>query len=439
MSNLHDLRDLAEQKLQTGDPIKALKVFRLVLEGAPRDFQTRLRIADCLLVMGETRLAGLVYAAVALYSMKAGLPLQALVALKMVVRTLPELRLLQRDLADMYNKDSPVMGRGARAAPVDLSAQVRDDLDLDYPMDQAELLETTAQMSAYTKNVEPPARRVPPIPLFSELGVDAFTAVIDALELRRLDDGQVVVRQGDPGDCFFVVAQGQVRIERSSVGSLPVVLARLGEGSVFGEMSVLANEPRSATVVVEGRTDLLLFSRQALAALERDLPQVGALLQRFATERMIRNLMSTNPIFQPFDQEQRMTLFKRFEAHKVQAGTTLVRQDEEGRGLYLVLYGEVEVIRTDPSGQRTSLATLGAGDCFGEISLCQRRPTTATVETRRDSTIMFLAREYFQKLIEAVPELSDYYLDLSVQRLLDSQSRLEARDQPVIDDELVRV
>lgn len=427
MATLRDLRDIAVERLQTGDPIGALKVFRLVVEAEPSDFFSRMKIADSLLVMGETRLAGGVYAAVAIYDIKAGLPLQSLVAIKMIAHTYPKVKQLQRDLSEMYCKDSPKMGRGARAAPVDLTPTCREDIDLDYEMDDSELKTTTAQMAAYTEDLTSFPEMVPPVPLFSELGAKAFERVVDSLELRRFDDGEVVVRQGDPGDCFFVVAQGLVRVERSEEGGEPVVLAHLGEGSVLGEMSVIADEPRGATVVSEGGADLLRFSAHALAALDKDLPQIGTVLQKYATERMIRNLLSTNPFFKPFDKKQQMDLLKRFEAHKVQPGTMLVRQGEEGRGLYLILHGEAEVITAQADGRHVSLARLGTGNCFGEISLCQACPTTASVVAKIDSTILFLPREYFQRLVEAVPALGSYYLELAIQRMQDTRRRLDGK------------
>ena len=85
MTTLQDLRDLARHKLITGDATGALKIFRLVLEGAPLDFTTRMRIADTLLVLGERKLAGAVYTSVAVYGIKAGLPLLALAGIVMTV------------------------------------------------------------------------------------------------------------------------------------------------------------------------------------------------------------------------------------------------------------------------------------------------------------------------------------------------------------------
>ncbi len=433
MTTLMDLRNLAQNKLMTGDATSALKIFRLVLEGEPLDFKTRLKIADCLLVLGEKRLAGAVYTAVAVFCIKAGRPLQALVAVKMITRIYPQPALgLQNDLATLYNQDSPCVGRGARAAPVDLSAQVRDDLDLDYVMDDEELRRTTAQMAAYTENITNFPDRVPPVPLFSDLDAEALERVVEALELRRYDHGDLIVRQGDPGDSFFLVAQGLVRIFHETPEGTRNTLATLGEGSILGEMAVLAAEPRTASVDADGGVDLLVFTQEALAAMAGVLPQVATILERFATQRMVKNLLATNPFFEPFDEKQRRDLLGRFEAHKVPKGTVMVRQNEEGRGIYLILHGSAKVVRTELDGSSIKIAELETGDCFGEISCSQDRPTTAKVTALKDTTIMFLSKEYFLRITEAIPELGEYYLNLGVERLLEAKRAVE--EQPKAPD-----
>jgi len=73
----------------------------------------------------------------------------------------------------------------------------------------------------------------------------------------------------------------------------------------------------------------------------------------------------------------------------VTPGTVVVREGQEGKGLYLILTGEVDVTKVDGS-EKVLLATLRAGDCFGEISLIKKSPTTATVTAARHTTILFL-------------------------------------------------
>ena len=419
MATLQDLKDQAQHKLQTGDATSALKIFRLVLEGVPLDFTTRLKIADCLLVLGETKLAGAVYTAVAVHGIKAGAPFLALVAIKMLSSTYPDVaKGLCYDLSVLYANDSPRIGRGVRPAPVDLAARVRDDLDLDYEMPDEDLRLTTAQMAAYTDNITRYPNRVPPMQFFGGLGADELYLLVKTLELRRYDRGELIARQGDPGETFFFVAQGTVRVVREDGQGGTRELGLLGEGSIVGEMAALSVEPRPASIHADDDVALLLCSRDALARLADELPQVAAKLERFATERVIRHLLTTNPFFKPFDDEQQQALLPRFKTYKVTAGTIIVRQDEPSRGVYLFLQGGAEAVRREGE-ESVWLADLAAGDSFGENACANERPTAAKVTATRDSTLLFLPKEYFGRLVAAIPGLRDQYTELGIERLVE--------------------
>ena len=73
-------------------------------------------------------------------------------------------------------------------------------------------------------------------------------------------------------------------------------------------------------------------------------------------------------------------------------------------------------------GGEMSLARLRAGDVFGEMSLLTNQPTTATVTAARPSTILFLASEYFQRLVQALPAIRQYFEGLAQRR--DIETRL---------------
>ncbi len=80
-------------------------------------------------------------------------------------------------------------------------------------------------------------------PLFRELSPSVLANVADKMSLRRYAAGSEIVKQGEPGRDFFVIAQGQVEV--SSSGK---TLTRLGPGGYFGEVSLLTEQPRNATV-----------------------------------------------------------------------------------------------------------------------------------------------------------------------------------------------
>jgi CRP-like cAMP-binding protein len=246
-----------------------------------------------------------------------------------------------------------------------------------------------------------------------------------------------VVREGEPGTSFFLVAAGHVRVYNTDALGQQTELARLGEGAIFGELALVANQPRAASVEVVGEADLLELGAEALRAAAGELPQLAEALDRFTRERLLRNLLATSPLFKPFSPQQRVDLARRFTGHDVAPGTDLIREGDAGRGLYVVLSGEVEVLKGEEPFE-TSIATLRAGDVFGEIALIRGTPATATVRAARQSTVLFLAREYFERLMHALPELRSFFETLTEERLNETQE-LSPEDLLVLDDERVLI
>ncbi|MBI4817320.1 MAG: cyclic nucleotide-binding domain-containing protein [Deltaproteobacteria bacterium] len=116
---------------------------------------------------------------------------------------------------------------------------------------------------------------------------------LDEAGLERLEglaeqvsysDGHEVVREGDPGESFFVIVAGLLDVTATSLSGEKTV-ATLDRGAVVGELSALLGEPRGATVRTVGETVLLRF--QAASALEvlRDYPSVLASLEDLGLER----------------------------------------------------------------------------------------------------------------------------------------------------------
>lgn len=111
-----------------------------------------------------------------------------------------------------------------------------------------------------------------------------------AASARRLfyDDGERLVREGEPGDSLLVIDRGRVRILKRDIGTgtaSDLLLATLGPGEYLGEMSLLTGEPRSASVVSDGGCEVLLLDRAAVAPLLVADPAVAEMLSQLLAER----------------------------------------------------------------------------------------------------------------------------------------------------------
>ena len=84
-------------------------------------------------------------------------------------------------------------------------------------------------------------------PLFAALDVEAAAALKASMEERRLLKGDVLFSEGDPGDRLYVVTEGKIKLGHSSSDGRETLLAVMGDGEMFGELSLFDPGPRTAT------------------------------------------------------------------------------------------------------------------------------------------------------------------------------------------------
>jgi drug efflux transport system ATP-binding protein len=95
----------------------------------------------------------------------------------------------------------------------------------------------------------------------------------------------------------------------------------------------------------------------------------------------------------------------------------LFEQDEPGDRLYIIVRGEVAVLRREASGATHAVASLRDGDFFGEIALLRQVPRTATLRTRTDCVLLTLGRAEFLDLLDAAPGVRRLLEDIASSRL----------------------
>ncbi len=133
-------------------------------------------------------------------------------------------------------------------------------------------------------------RREGRVGVFSPLEDDVFKDLRPYMEERAYEAGSVIVRQGDPAGEFFVIVDGRVHVEheeRDDAGE-PVdftIIAELGPGDYFGEMALLSDSTRTASVVVTERCRVLVLSR---GAFEIYLEESGAAANKVRDEALAR-------------------------------------------------------------------------------------------------------------------------------------------------------
>jgi CRP-like cAMP-binding protein len=426
MTALAEVKSHAMRLFAKGEVLHALRLYDAIVAAAPLDYEARLKVGECIAALGHKPEAAEVLRAVGQYALRSGHPLVAVVLARVIESYGADADDLLATLVVRYGCESEIIGKFAARInlPAGTTEVAAPNLHAPPPPDAVE--RAAARARTCTDSFQEFPAALHPIPLLSELSEAAFRRVLGTLVVRRLPDKSLVIREGEPGQSFFFVAGGSVRVYDTDGSGRQKDLAKLHENAIFGEMALLSARPRSASVEVIGEADLLEVTRESLASLAGELDQVAAALTEFTRDRLLSNLMVTSPLFRPFSRTQQRDLLRRFTAHDVAPGTAIIRQGDEGRGLFLVLSGDVEVASTGPDGSPIGLGTLRAGDVFGEMSLIRGGATSATVKAASPATVLFLGKEYVERIVVAVPEIRKYLEALTEDRELDQQLAMQS-------------
>jgi CRP-like cAMP-binding protein len=402
-----------------GQPEQALRLAASLLTAMPESLSAAALVARLLLDAERPVLAGEVAKRLVDGFIRRGDLAAAWVAAQLALEAGGSDDALKR-IADAFGKGSPRLADVAPKPPA-LPADV-DVAPHFAKLAGAGLLdaaEKAAQRFLGSKDSVMPEGPLPELPLFSTLDPARLFLLLGRMELRELDAGEHVLRQGEEGREAFVLARGivnVVRADREKPGQRPTLLATLGPGAIFGEMALVTDAPRAASAVAVEPVQLLCIGRAALEDMARREPAISRELGGFCYRRMISNLIRHSAILSSVDAAKRPDLVARFKSERFEPGDALVRQGEEPSCLYLLASGGVQVRSTDADGDRVVLAELGPGDVVGEISLVLRRPANADVVALHTTVALGLSREQFAEAVREHPTLLRELYDMAVQR-----------------------
>jgi hypothetical protein len=149
-----------------------------------------------------------------------------------------------------------------------------------------ELLNLVEVAFAKDEPAAPAAPGVVASPLFSGFRPDELMALIRGLELRAFDPGEIVVAQGEPGESLFVLTSGSARAYMKDGKGKSRQVREMHEGDVFGEIAVMLQMPRTATVTAATRCEALELDRPTLEKITKTHPRVREVLQSYYSKHM---------------------------------------------------------------------------------------------------------------------------------------------------------
>jgi len=310
-----------------------------------------------------------------------------------------------------------------RGAPPQMASSAKEPEALDSKLQGDELLERAAAALTKAKAAQDEASlsaaggQVTPQVLFSALDPASFKATVSVFDVRFVPSNEPLVNEGSVGNEAFVVARGELDVSKRAAapGGVPLALARLGNGALFGEMALLSSAPRTATVTACRPSVVLVGSKAALDRVAAKAPEVGRVFAEFCRRRMLDNLVRTNFILKSASPSERPALIERFTVKQFNQGDKIISQGSPPDGLHIVALGEVNVVHNDGKDP-TLVARLGPGEVVGEVALILRRPAITDVVAHHPTVTLFLQRDRFLGLARAHPKVFVELYELAVHR-----------------------
>lgn len=128
--------------------------------------------------------------------------------------------------------------------------------------------------------MQDPSHLLSAIPLFAGLEIAVLDELLAASRVRLFPKGQVLCSEGDPGDDLLLLEEGRVRISRYAAGGREVVLAEVGAPLAFGEIALIDDAPRTATLIAVTGIRVRFLPRQSVIRLAEGNPRVALAMLR---------------------------------------------------------------------------------------------------------------------------------------------------------------
>ena len=210
--------------------------------------------------------------------------------------------------------------------------------------------------------------------MFSALADKEKDIVIDAMSEHRAAPGDYIIKQGDDGDNLYVVESGKLKCEKLFSGnSEPTFLKFYEPGEAFGELALLYNAPRAATIIADQDSVLWGLDRKTFNHIVKD----AAAKKREKYEEFLK----TVEILKNMDPYERSKLADAFKEENYENGDYIIREgDQEGNVFYFIEHGEAVATKTtEPGKPPVEVMQYKPGQYFGERSLIENEPRAANV------------------------------------------------------------
>lgn len=230
------------------------------------------------------------------------------------------------------------------------------------------------------------------IPLFMNLSQEELTRIAGQFRQARFKAGQNVIVRGDSGNAFYVILEGAVDVIIENPSGMKRTIDTLRAGDSFGEIALIENVARTATV----------RAAEPLTALELARPFFDEFVKQSqdARERITEVIRMTSalrkiPFFMELAPSRIPDIISRLGKVYVKKGQTIIKEGAPGDRFYIIADGAFKVLKGALYNEQKAIATLGKNESFGEIALLNSVPRTSSVIAETNGLLYTLERDEF--------------------------------------------
>lgn len=223
--------------------------------------------------------------------------------------------------------------------------------------------------------------------LFRVLDDSDLTAVIDAMVPTPVEEGQTIIKQGDDGEYFYLIDHGEFSAEINDPQSNETLVSTYKDEGYFGELALLHNQPRAATVRALSNGFLWAVSRKNFNKL--------VVKRAFEKRKLYMELLGGVPQLKPLTEYEKMQVADALMGKTYSKGEVIFKEGDEGDGMYFIIEGKVSVRQRkslDDGIREEEVNQLGKGEYFGgKICLHSHFYLEQMSQMHRGWCIFFLA------------------------------------------------
>jgi ATP-binding cassette subfamily B protein len=254
------------------------------------------------------------------------------------------------------------------------------------------------------------------------LSDEHFDAIESLLQEEHYDFGDVIVKQDDPADSFYVLTTGRARAVKNRPDGEEIPLGVLKPGDSFGEAALAEGGTRNATVRCSTAVDVLRIDRDDFLQLVHRVPELKQYVETTGRSRALQTFLYQFSNFGRLPTPVLRSMIDKLEPITFEKGKLIIREGDDAGPLYIIEKGRARAF-SGVDGHERNLAFYREGDFFGELSVLNGSPRAASVEAFSDCQLLSLQSKSVQDLRRRFPEFDK----LLNERLALYQAKTEAR------------